>query len=62
MIHSYLITNHDSPYINTLKLRQNGCYFAEDSFKYIFVNENVWISIDISLHFVPKGQINNIPA
>ena len=27
-----------------------------------FFNENVWISIKISLKFVPKGPINNIPA
>ena len=27
---------------------------------FIFSNENVWISINISLKFVPKGQINNI--
>ena len=27
-----------------------------------FLNENVWISINISLKCVPKGQINNIPA
>ena len=27
-----------------------------------FLNENVWISIKISLKFVPKGQFNNIPA
>ena len=26
------------------------------------LNENVWSSIDISLKFVPKGQINNFPA
>ena len=28
----------------------------------IFFNENVWIPIQISLKFVPKGPINNIPA
>ena len=28
----------------------------------IFLNENVEISIKISLKFVPKGLINNIPA
>ena len=28
----------------------------------IFFNENVWISIMISLTFVPKGPFNNIPA
>ena len=30
--------------------------------KCIFLNENVWISIKISLNFVHKGPINNIPA
>ena len=47
---------------NTLRLRQNGCHFTEDIFKYIFLNENVWISIKISLKFVPKDPINHIPA
>ena len=28
----------------------------------IFLNGNVWISITISLEFVPKGRINYIPA
>ena len=31
-------------------------------FKCIFFNENVWFPIKISLKFVPKGPINNIPA
>ena len=43
--------------LNTLRPRQNG-----DIFEYIFFNENVWIPIKISLMFVPKGPINNIPA
>ena len=51
---------------NTLRdysnIRQKGCHCADDSFKYIFMNENVWISIKISLKFVPKGSIDNIPA
>ena len=47
---------------NTLKPRQNGRHFADDTFKCIFLNENVWISITIWLGFVPKGPINNIPA
>ena len=46
----------------TMKPRQNGCHFADDSFKYIFLNENVWISIEISLNVIPKGPINTIPA
>ena len=47
---------------NTLGPRQNGRHFADDIFKCIFVNENVWIPIKISLKFVPKGPINNMPA
>ena len=47
---------------NTLKLRQNCHHFAHDIFKYIFFNENVWIPIEISRKFVPKGPINNITA
>ena len=48
--------------LNTLRPRQNGRHFTDDIFKRIFFNENVWISIKISLKFVPKGLINNIPA
>ena len=48
--------------INILRPRQNGRQFPDDIFKCIFLNENVWISIKISLKFVPKGPINNIPA
>ena len=47
---------------NTLRLRQNGCHFADDIFKCISLNENVWIPIKISLKFLPRGPINNIPA
>ena len=47
---------------NTLKPRQDGHHFPDDILKWIFLNENVWISIEISLKFVPKGQINNIPG
>ena len=43
-------------------LRQDGRHFPDDIFKCIFLNENVWISIRISLKFVPKGPINNISA
>ena len=48
--------------LNTLRPRQNGRHFADDIFKCIFLNENVWIPIKISLKFVPKGPINDIPA
>ena len=35
--------------------------FSGRLFKCIFLNENVYISIEISLEFVLKGSINNIP-
>ena len=47
---------------NTLRPRQHGRHFADDTFKRIFLNENVRIPIEISLKFVHKGPINNIPA
>ena len=47
---------------NTLRPRQNGCHFPDYIFKYIFLNENVWISIEMSPKFVSKGPINNIPT
>ena len=36
--------------------------FADDTFKSIFLNENIRISINISLKFVPEGPIDNNPA
>ena len=39
---------------------QNGSHFPDNIFKGIFLNESVWISIEISLKFVPKDPINNI--
>ena len=48
--------------VNTLRPRQDGRHFADDIFKCIFLNENFLIAIKISLKFVPKGPINNIPT
>ena len=48
-------------YIN-IQCCVTGRNFSDDIFKCIFLNENVWIFIKISLMFVPKGLINNIPA
>ena len=53
---------HLSLYHNTLRPRQNGGHFPDNIFKRIFVNKNVHILINVSLKFVPKGPINNIPA
>ena len=48
--------------LNTLRPRPNDRHFPDDIFKWIFLNENVWISDNISLKFVRRGPINNIPA
>ena len=40
---------------------KNFRYFEEEILKCIFLYENVWISRKISLKFVPKVQMNNIP-
>ena len=47
---------------NTLRPRQNGRYFADDIFKCMYLNDNVWSLIKMSPMFVPEGPINNIPA
>ena len=41
---------------------RNRCHFADDIFRCIFFNENIWISLKISLKFVPKVRIIDIPA
>ena len=56
-----VISSHGIEII-TLRPRQNGHHFADDIFKWILLNENVWIPSKISLKFVPQGPINNIPA
>ena len=48
--------------VSTPRPRRNRRHFADDIFKCIFLNENVLISIKISLKFIPKGPINNIPT
>ena len=47
---------------NTLRSRQKCRHYPDEFFKCIFVNETIWISITISLKFVPKDPINNVPA
>ena len=48
--------------IKTLWPWQNARHFADDIFKCIFLNEIVWILLQISLKFVPKVRINSNPA
>ena len=62
-IYQYVAQNCNVLKVNTLgRPRQNGCHFAYSIFKCIFLKENVWNLIRISLNFVPKGPINNVPA
>ena len=60
--HHYPPTQSPWCAFNTLRPRQNGRHFADDMFKCIFLNENVWIPIEISLKFVPEGSVNNDPS
>ena len=56
-MHPFYMSN-----VNTLRLQQNGCHFPDNIFTCIFLDENVRVSIKISLKFVPKGPISNMPA
>ena len=49
-------------WLNTLRLWRNWGHFPDDIFICIFLNENVWILLKISLNFVPHVRINNTPA
>ena len=52
----YYITQQQSQTmvrVNTLRPRQDGRHFPDDIFKHIFLKENFWIWIQISLKFVP---------
>ena len=42
--------------------RQNVRHFPDDILKWIFLNENIWILIKISLKFFFEVRINNIAA
>ena len=46
--------------VSTLRSRHNGHNFTHDIFRFIFLNENIWISIkDV---YVLRGPIDNKPA
>ena len=55
--------HHPWPHcVNISRPRQNCRYFADGMLKCVVLNENVRISLKISLKFVPKFRINTIPA
>ena len=45
-----------------LPLDKMAASLADNIFKCIFLNENVWILIKISLNFVHKGLVDNKPG
>ena len=49
-------------FLNALKPRENRRHFADNIFKYIFLDENVLIPLRIWLKFASKVPINNIPT
>ena len=59
---SYMLPWRHRAINNTLWPRQDDCHFADDIFKFIFLSENVWVSLKISLKFVPKVRVNNVPS
>ena len=61
-VHWLKYESPDVKEFNSLRPKRNEQHFADDNLKRIFFNENVWISIKISLKFVPNGPINNISA
>ena len=58
LTHSHVWVNRLQS-VNTLRPRQNSRHFPDDISKCIFLNENAWILIKISLKLVLKGPINN---
>ena len=53
------LTLYTTSFNGILMPRQNGCHFP-DIFKWISLDENVGISIEKSLMFVPKGPYPRI--
>ena len=48
-------------YINSLRLAQMAT-ILHMAFSNVLSNENLRISINISINFIPKDPVNNIPA
>ena len=58
----FMSTTTGKFWLNSLRPRLNRRPFADDIFNCILLNENEWILPRVSLKFVPKIRINNIPA
>ena len=53
---------HNSWRDDTLRPRQQGCHYANNTFIFIFVNENCSILTKISLKFISNDLINSKPS
>ena len=51
--------NSSNGVINSSPPEKNGHHFADDIFNHISLSENIKISIQTSLNFVPVGPIDN---
>ena len=56
----HLCLNGHMQLLHTFRPRKNGPHFADDVFKRIFLSENYFISIQISLKYVPSSLIINM--
>ena len=61
-MHTNAAVTAEAMTVNTLRPRQDGRRFTDDTFERIFLNENFIVLIKISLKFVAFGTIDNIPA
>ena len=61
-VHGFVVLCFVFGYIITLRPRQNGRHFADDIFALNFFYQNLRISNKISLEFLLKCPIYNIPA
>ena len=59
---AYNRLRHVTSSLNPSPHGQDGRHFADNSFRYNFVNEKLGILIKISLKFVPNHSIDNNPA
>ena len=55
----YFDSVHEARLYQILRQIKNSRHFADDILRYIFLNENVGISIEILLNLAPKGPLNN---
>ena len=51
--------HHKASMVNSSSSGQNGRHFADDIFKWYLMNEKFYISMRISLKFVPEGPNDN---